>query len=44
MLIIFRKAKNKKEGKKDGFEQFSTCQNQNDDYICIFGIYKENIN
>lgn len=44
MLIIFQKTKNKKEQKNGCFEQFSTCQNQNDDYICIFGILKKDIN
>ena len=34
MLIIFRNRENQKEVKKGSFEHFSTCQNQNDDYIC----------
>lgn len=44
MLIIFRKCKIKKKRENSYFEQFSTCQNQNDDYICIFGIIKKDIN
>ena len=35
MLIIFKKSQNKKLGENGSFAQFSTCQNQNDDYICI---------
>ena len=34
MLIIFKKGKVEKKSKICHFHQFSTCQNQNDDYIC----------
>ncbi len=34
IYIIFKKGKVEKKSKICHFHQFSTCQNQNDDYIC----------
>lgn len=44
MLIISEKSQYKKKAKKATFEHISTCQNQNDDYICKLVILKKHNN
>ena len=41
MLIISENRRFENKAKKANFEQISTCQNQNDDYICTLDILKK---